>query len=64
MMIDFKNLNYDPKDILSKYERIESLTKVYRKIKSRISKLREDFGIFQTQAEGRRIQMEGLLQCI
>ncbi|MDW0247928.1 MAG: hypothetical protein QOB17_10955, partial [Nitrososphaeraceae archaeon] len=22
MMIDFKNLNYDPKDILSKYERI------------------------------------------
>ena len=32
MMIDFKNLNYDPKDILSKYERIESLTKAIEKL--------------------------------
>lgn len=56
MMIDFKNLNYDPKDILSKYERIESLTKTIEKLNlefQRLEKTLESFRRKQKEEESK-----------
>jgi hypothetical protein len=40
-MIDFKNLNYDPKEIISKYENMISLTRAIEKLGPKLQKSEE-----------------------
>ncbi|SRR6266487_2006900 len=37
-MIDFKNLNYDPKEIISKYENMNSFTRANEKLEAKLQK--------------------------
>ena len=53
-MIDFKNLNYDPKDIVSKYEKMESLTRANEKLEEKLhrsEKILESYRRTQKEAE-------------
>ena len=53
-MIDFKNLNYDAKDIVSKYEKMESLTRANEKLEEKLhrsEKILESYRRMQKEAE-------------
>lgn len=51
IMIDIKKLGYDPKMIVSKYEKFESLTKANEKLEAKLQELEEGLRLYRSKSD-------------